>query len=85
MSERESRDAVTEAEVDKLAILAGKAAAFDALADRLPSGAWRVDPWEPLAFINGVRITVAATGERFSAERLADAVRMALEAEGDLK
>lgn len=66
---------------DRLREMEARVAEFSALAARLSSGDWFITSWPSAPSVNGVRITVAATGERFSAERLADAVRMALESE----
>ena len=64
------------------AALRDKAAAFDTLSERLASGDWRVERWEPAPYVRGVRLTVARTGERIICATLAEAVRLAMEAEG---
>ena len=73
---------LAEAEAE-IAALRDKAAAFDTLSERLASGDWRVERWEPAPYVRGVRLTVARTGERIICATLAEAVRLAMEAEGE--
>lgn len=68
---------LAEAEAE-LAALRAKAAAFDVLSERIASGAWSVRP----QFSKGLILTDIRTGEQFYANTLAEAVRLAMEAEG---